>query len=149
MTNGNARHNTELLADGTRAKQLSMLSKQGRHALTPPPSSPFPGELSSTSSLALALVWFDGELARRDYAKRTRDNYLISLRRLLHCVGQTRELRSIHPYDVRRFRAWLQDQGLASKTQELTITAVRTFFALLVDTDVLSSNPAEDLLSTK
>ena len=63
----------------------------------------------------------------------------------LRYVGQTRQPQSVRASDIQRFKAWLQDLRRAGKTQELTITAVRTFFVLLVDIDVLPTSPAEDV----
>lgn len=145
---------TITLPDGTKARQPRLLpawppGRGQREALTPPPITPFPGELSGESSLALALSWFEQEMARLGYAENTQDNYLVGLKRLVRFLGRGRQVQDIQPYDVKRFKAWLQDQPRAAKTKELTVTAVRTFFKTVVDADILPTNPARDVYPVK
>jgi site-specific recombinase XerD len=142
------------LPDGTLAEQLPLFTppdpgRGQRDPLEPPPIAPFPGELSPESTLALAITWFEQEMTRRDYALHTRENYLKGVTRLRRFLGKTTRLREIGDADLARFAAWVGRQRRADKTKELTITAVRTFFAMLTDVDILAANPAADMYPRK
>jgi site-specific recombinase XerD len=128
--------------DRVEARQLRLFDARDRSTWGSPPIAPFPGKLSSDSSLALSLSWFADELARQGYAENTRVVYLKAIRRLIRYLGRTNAVDAVTTGDLKRFQAWLQRQDLAPKTRELTVTAVRTFFSLLHEGGILDANPA-------
>lgn len=145
---------TSVLPDGTQARQLPLFVQAApgrgrRGSLSPPPLTPYPGQVTADSSLDLAIVWFGDELARSRYAEHTRANYLKGAVYLVRYFGHGCRLRDISPGDLRQFHAWVQAQPRSPKTKELTMSAVRAFFKALASARVLPGNPAENVYPTK
>ncbi len=145
---------TITLTNGARVAQLTLwsASSPGRgqsHPATPSPITPFPGELSAEMSRAQSSSWFEEEMGRLGYAQHPQDEYLTGPGCLICFLGRRCQLQDIQSRGVMRSEAWLQNQPLAAKTRNLTITAVRTFFTTVVDADGLPTNPARDAESVK
>jgi len=109
--------------------------------------------LAADSTLELAIHWFDAWMATRGHADNTRASYLKAATLFARYVDAKRTLNSITSDDVLRFFAYDARKGQAerraSKTIELHGTAVRAFFAALLEAKVLTVNPAQHAFPPK
>jgi hypothetical protein len=111
------------LPDGTQVRQLPLFvptapGRGRRDPLSPPPLTPYPGQVTADISLDLALTWFGDEMARSGYAEHTQSIYLKDAARRLQYFGRGCRLRDISPGDLRQFHAWLLAQNGPTRSPE-------------------------------
>ena len=73
------------------------------------------------------LERFSLTLRERGLAEQTQTNYLSGLRRFFKYLGEKDPL-TVDPDDIRRYQVWMVDAGLAAKTVNLYVAAVRAFY---------------------
>jgi len=83
----------------------------------------------------------------------TLDAYRLALQQFEECckefLGDEIEVTELREPDVRPFAGWLHDKGLARRSIRMKLTAVRSMFRFLVQTEVMDHNPARGIASPK
>ncbi len=85
-----------------------------------------------------------GELDSANKAPRTVGEYLMDLRQFLQFLHGT-ELTAVAPEDIRRFAHAMTTAGLSPRSRARRIVAIRRFYAYLVETRRLETNPAQTI----
>lgn len=94
-----------------------------------------------------ALSEFDQSLSARNVAEKTRRAYGSDLKQFARWASDHGlEPGPVRPRVLRRWAAALSEQGCAPSTVSRKISALRSFYALLLDRGEVESNPA-DLLT--
>ncbi len=82
----------------------------------------------------------------RRLSPHTLKNYAIDLRRFdEYCDRQKLTRQQVGTDDIRLFAAWQHRQGLAPRSIQRRLSAVRSFFAYLKKNEQLAANPAVDV----
>src|SRR4051794_16854390 len=93
-------------------------------------------------------AYTETHLAARNFAQRTRREYLTDLQQLeeyLQTVGMT-TVQGVQRSHLDGFLAALDRQALASTTRRRKVAAIRSFFGFLADAGHRQGNPAADIV---
>src|SRR3954451_25176434 len=87
-------------------------------------------------------------LASRNFASRTRREYLTDLRQLGDYLGSVgvRTVQAVHHRHLQGFLAPLDQDSLANNTRRPNLAAVRSFFQFLESAGYRTGNPAADIV---
>jgi site-specific recombinase XerD len=129
-------------------RQLPLFPPPGAPRQAPAPLAPAPG-LTAQSSLAAAAGAFDEHLARASKTEHTRRAFASDLRLAARFVGAGRAVADIDTDDLNRFLTWMLDyreRPCRPKTYARRVTALKVFFAWLLETGVIAADPAAALV---
>lgn len=82
-------------------------------------------------------------------AKKTMEQYEYVLGRLLEKISEDREVETIEAIEIRKYLAYLMDDGLADTSVAIHYRVLRAFFNWLVDVSYLSNSPMENIKEPK
>lgn len=90
---------------------------------------------------------------QRNYSPRTIENYSLALRQFQEYVDEsefsTLTLAELTLNHLRPFLGWLHEKGMSNVTIRLKVSAVKSFFRFLKNSDILESNQSSTLKRPK
>jgi integrase/recombinase XerC/integrase/recombinase XerD len=110
--------------------------------------------LTQNTNIELNLRWtaalarFDGWLRSRGMAEKTRRAYGVDLDQLARFAGD-RAPAELRPGDLRRFAAFLSENGMSKTSVARKLAAVRTFYKHLIEIGAVGASPADLVASPK
>src|SRR3954468_16000752 len=95
---------------------------------------------------AALTTYKDRFLASRNFAPRTRQEYLTDLRQLAEYLGNSGVtlVQQVKQSHLEGFLARLDRDALTNNTRRRKLAAVRSFFQFLEDSGLRTGNPAAD-----
>ncbi|NLF00645.1 MAG: site-specific integrase [Anaerolineales bacterium] len=108
-----------------------------------------PSVLTSDSSLRAAMVGFEAHMRQRGFSENTAKAFMSDLGILAEFAGAGTALRDLSTVRLNQFVAWLRsDRGVSCSLKSLArrVTTLKVFFGWLVESGVLSTDPADPVI---
>jgi integrase/recombinase XerD len=113
------------------------------------PVASVPVDLTPDSSLAAATSAFHGHMVRQGFSDNTIKAFQADLRLLTKYMAANRAIGKIGQIDLEQFLTWMRaDRGVpcSPKSYARRLTTLKVFFEWLVESEVLTSDPAAPLI---
>src|SRR4051794_36191159 len=105
--------------------------------------------MTKESPLADAIVSYkETHLASRNFAQRTRREYLTDVRQLVEYLGKIKvgTIEQVERRHLEGFLATLDRNALSNTTRRRKLSVVRSFFGFLEQAGYRTGNPAQDVI---